>query len=100
MARVSFTVTDEELARFKTEAESRGMSLSAWMRALAKGRVVENGASASQVREEKRLHTDKDREAFFHMIDALHGPDAKPTPTWEEINQMLEERMREKYPQA
>lgn len=73
------------------------MSLSAWLHAAAKRRMAEKSAKRH---DNKRVHTDEDREAFFRMIDALHGPDAKPTPTWEEINRMLEQRMREKFPQA
>ena len=100
MAKISFTVTEEELARFKAEAESRGMSLSGWLRTLARERVGENGVGGDQRRVGKRVHTGEDREAFFRKIDALHGPNPKPSPTWEEINRIVDEGMRERHSSA
>ena len=96
MARVQISLSDDEKRRWQEQARREGMSLSAWMRARVKGRAASGGGRSAG----KQVHTDEDREAFFRMIDALHGPDPKPSPTWEEINRMLEERMREKYPQA
>ena len=104
MTRVHISVSDGEKKRWQAQAKREGMSLSAWTRARLKGRAdgdAEGRAASDEGRfAGKRVHTDEDREAFFRMVDALHGPNPKPSPTWEEINQMLGERMREKYPQA
>ena len=104
MARVQISLSDDEKRRWQAQARREGMSLSAWMHDMVKGRAdgdTDGRAASGEGRSTgKRVHTEEDREAFFRMVDALHGPNPKPSPTWEEINRMLGERMREKYPQA
>lgn len=103
MVRVNISLSDEDLERFREQAKREGMSLSAWLRAAAKNRVARNGAQAGSMPNAegqpgaKRRHTDEDREAFFRKIDALHGPDPKPSPTWEDINRIVDEGMHERH---
>ena len=102
MARVNISLSDEDRERFREQAKREGMTLSAWLRTAAKKRAAENGAQAGSMPSAerqpgaKRRHTDEDREAFFRRVDALHGPDPKPSPTWEDINRIVDEGMRER----
>ncbi|MDE2969330.1 MAG: hypothetical protein OXT51_04420 [Chloroflexota bacterium] len=97
MVRVNISLSDEDRDRFREQAKREGMSLSAWLHAAAKERLGGNGVGVGPRRGIKRVHTAKDREAFFRKIDALHGPDPKPSPTWEEINRIVDEGMRERH---
>ena len=104
MAKVSFTVTEEELARFKAEAESKGMSLSAWLRALARIHLTPSPGGKGSGREfqwdGRRIKTKEDLEEFFRMVEALHSPGDMPTPGWEDIKLLRDERMHQRASDA
>lgn len=104
MAKVSFTVTKEELARFKAEAESRGMSLSAWLRALARVHltppVKDNDSGAKWEWDGRPIKTKEDLQEFLRTVEALHSPGDLPTPGWEEIKLLRDERMHRRAPDA
>ena len=104
MARVSFTVTDEDLARFKAEAESKGMSLSAWLRALARVHLTPpprgKGSGAEWEWDGRPIKTKEDLDEFIRTVEALHSPDDPPTPSWEEIKLLRDERMHRRAPDA
>lgn len=97
MAKVSFTVTKEELARFKAEAESKGMSLSAWLRALARVHLTPSPGGKGSGREfqwdGRRIKTKEDLEEFIRMVEALHDSSDLPTPGWEEVKLLRDERV-------
>lgn len=97
MAKVSFTVTKEELARFKAEAESKGMSLSAWLRALARVHLTPPPGGKGSGREfqwdGRRIKTKEDLEEFIRMVEALHDSSDLPTPGWEEVKLLRDERV-------
>ncbi len=75
MARVHITIPDEERERFVHQAQSEGLSLSAWLRLAARGRL----------RERKRIpafNSPEELQAFFDSCDTLEGPESEPE--WEE----------------
>ena len=85
MARVHITIPDEERDRFVHQAQSEGMSLSAWLRLAAWGRL----------RERRRIpafNTPEELEAFFDSCDALEGPESEPE--WQEHLATINESRR------
>lgn len=104
MAKVSFTVTEAELARFKAEAESRGMSLSAWLRALARvhltPRPESKDSGAKWEWDGRRIETKEDLDEFFRKVEALHSPGDMPTPGWDDIKLLRDERLHRRAPDA
>ncbi len=89
MARVHITIPDEERDRFVRQARSEGMSLSAWLRLAAWGRL----------RERKRIptfNTPEELEVFFDSCDTLEGPGLEPE--WEEHLATINESRRRGMP--
>lgn len=75
MARVHLLIPDADHAKFAQQAQTEGMSLSAWLRAAAGERL---GRRSSTERFESR----SDVERFFASCDAREGPG--PEPDWEQ----------------
>ncbi len=66
MARVQITVSDEDRDRFVQQAQSEGLSLSAWLRLAAYERLGERKPSPL-------FNSTKELEAFFDTRDTLEG---------------------------
>ena len=82
MAKVQLVIPDEDLKRFVRQAQSEGMTLSAWLRVAAHRRL----------KEQQRSHPFKspaDLEEFFRACDALEGPEREPD--WQEHLAVIDE---------
>ena len=75
MARVQLVIPDEDRDRFVRQAQSEGMTLSAWFRAAAHQRLEEQQRS-------QPFESPADLEEFFRACDALEGPEREPD--WQE----------------
>ncbi len=85
MARVQITVSDEDRDRFVQQAQSEGLSLSAWLRLAAYERLGERKPSPL-------FNSTEELEAFFDMRDTLEGPALEPE--WEEHLEVICESRR------
>ncbi len=82
MARVQLVIPDEDRDRFVHQAQTEGMTLSAWLRSAAHQRL----------KEQQRLHafrSQEDLEGFFRACDALEGPGREPD--WEQHRAVIDE---------
>lgn len=82
MARVQLVIPDEDRDRFVHQAQTEGMTLSAWLRSAARQRL----------KEQQRLHafrSHEDLEGFFRACDALEGPGREPD--WEQHRAVIDE---------
>ena len=75
MARIQIVVPDEDRDRFVHQARREGMTLSAWLRAVARARLEDGQQS-------QPFESPADLEAFFRACDVLEGPASEPE--WEE----------------
>ncbi len=71
MARVQLVMSDEERDRFLQQAQSEGVTLSAWLRAAAHERLEERQPVAP-------FESPAELERFFRTCDALEGPEIEP----------------------
>ena len=85
MARVQLIIPDEDRDRFADQARREGLTLSAWLRAAARGRLEQREGSA-------RFESPGELEAFFRECDALPGPDREPD--WGDHLRAIEESRR------
>ena len=85
MARVQLVIPDEDRDRFRHQARSEGMTLSAWLRTAARERL------AQQERADP-FESPVDLEGFFHACDALEGPNREPE--WDEHLVVINESRR------
>ena len=85
MARVQFTIRDEERDRFACQARREGLTLSAWLRAAARARLEEGQGSA-------RFESPEELAVFFRECDALPGPAREPD--WEDQLRVIDESRR------
>lgn len=74
MARVELLIPDEDHDRFAYQARTEGMSLSAWLRAVASEHVDRRASP-------ERFESRADVERFFTECDAREGPGVEPD--WE-----------------
>ena len=82
MAKVQLTITDEECDRFVLQAQSEGLSLCAWLRAIANKRIEEKQRA-------ERFVSTVDVDAFFKACGKLKGPESEPD--WEEHLNVMEQ---------
>ena len=82
MARVQFTVPDEERDRFVRQARKEGKTLSAWLLTAAQQHLEEQ-------QESHPFESPDDLEEFFRACDALNGPGREPG--WEQHLDVIEE---------
>ena len=75
MARIQFVIPDEDRDRFVNQARREGMTLSAWLRTVARHRLEQQKGADS-------FESPADLDEFFRACDALHGPE--PELSWEE----------------
>ena len=75
VAKVQLVISDEDHDRFVRQAQSEGMTLSAWLRAAARQRLEEQQRSHP-------FESPADLEEFFRACDALEGPEQEPD--WQE----------------
>ena len=75
MARVQLVIPDEDRDRFVHQVRTKGMTLSAWLRAAARDRLEKRQRT-------KSFESAADVEAFFPWCDTLERPE--PEPDWEE----------------
>jgi len=86
MARVQLVIPDEDRDRFVHQARKEGMTLSAWLRAAARGRLRQQQQSDS-------FKSPADLEAFFRGCDALEGPAREPD--WHEHLDIIDKSRRQ-----
>ena len=85
MARVQLVIPDEDRERYAHQARREGLSLSAWLRAAARERLLRR----------QQIHpfrSPAELEAFFRQCDALDGPAVEPD--WDEHLAAIEESRR------
>ena len=82
MARVQLVIPEADKDRFVHQARREGMSLSAWLRAAAKDRLVEKQKA-------RGFKTAEDMKAFFDECLEKAGPG--PEPDWEEYKAIISE---------
>ena len=75
MARVQLVIPDKDKARFVNQAQSEGLSLSAWLRSAARDRFHKGQARA-------KFKSVEEMREFWEKCDAAAGPGREPD--WEE----------------
>jgi hypothetical protein len=85
MERIQVLLDPEERDRFRSLAQRRGLSLSAWLREAALHRAAEESEST-------RIRTVDELRAFFAQCDAR---ELGREPDWEEHLAVLDGSMRE-----
>ena len=75
MAKVQLIIPDENLDRFVDQARREGMTLSAWLRAAAHGRLGQGFRRGV-------FDSPDTLAAFFHQCDLAAG--TGPEPDWRE----------------
>ena len=88
MASVQLTISDEDRDRFMRQARSEGLTLSAWLTAVALDRL-EARHRAEPVRHDERFESLEDLKRFFEECDARRG--SNPEPDWEEHKRAIAE---------
>lgn len=73
MTRVQVLLDEDELARFRRQAQREGLSLSAWLRQAGQERL--------QSRRGRRIQTVDDLREFFRAVDER---ESGSEPDWEE----------------
>ena len=81
MASVRLLIPDEDHARFARQAQTEGMSLSAWLRAAATERFDRRSLP-------ERFKSCADVERFFTTCDAREGSSIEPD--WERHLEVIE----------
>ena len=86
MARVQLVMSDEDRDRYFRQAQSEGMTLSAWLRAAARERLEARQQVAP-------FKSPAELETFFRSCDALAGPEMEPE--WNEHLAVINESRRQ-----
>jgi Mobilization protein NikA len=81
MPRIQVVLSEEERERFRGQARREGLSLSAWLRAAGRERLV-------NACERPGMKTTEDLDAFFQRCDAREKGGSEPD--WEEHLKVIE----------
>ena len=90
MARVQMVMPDADKDRYVHQAQREGMSLSAWLRAAARDRLVNRERTA-------RITTVEEAREFWRWCDERAGPGRELD--WEEYLEILNESKLRGLPQ-